>query len=760
MAPKLRDPSLLKQDVCYVNGQWVTAKSGKTFKVNDPATGELIGTAPEFSIEDTESAITAAAEAFKTFRSLTGRERSKLLRKWYDLAVENAEDIAQLITWENGKPLADARGESTYAANFFEWFSEEAPRVYGDVIPATVPGNRVWTLKEPVGVCGLITPWNFPAAMITRKIGPALAAGCTVVCKAPGETPFTALALAELAHRAGIPKGVVNIVTTLDNTVAIGELLTTHPTIKKVSFTGSTGVGKLLMKQSSATLKKLSLELGGNSPFIVFDDADLDAAVAGAIMSKFRSSGQTCVCANRIYVQEGIYEAFVTKFVEKVKQFKVGNGFAEGTTHGPLIHERAISKVDAHVQDAVKKGAKLLVGGQKLPNVGPNFFQLTVLRDMKADMAIASEETFGPVAGLFPFKTEAEVVQLANNSEVGLAGYFFSRDLERVHRVAEALEVGMIGVNTGIISDPAAPFGGVKESGFGREGSKYGIAEYQITKMITYGGMAERQLSSISSLLPLTSVTHTTRASHAPSSVRPFSNSAPLLKKRKIAGASNSPSADSTAPSPSSSSSSSSSKADHGQPNPEDPLDFSSLTAAYVSIDAHFKTQLQAVLHGGRFNPDALGALSVAIKDDDGSKVTFPLRELAQIVPRSGRIISLLVNEREYLKPIMSAVQASKDFNQQPQRSDDNELELLLKVEMERKEDLVRRVKDACQGWRDRVRQARTKHEKALKDWKKNGTVLPDVVRKADKELQKLQDKKMKEIDGEEAQVIKQIDRR
>ncbi|KAL6701914.1 succinic semialdehyde dehydrogenase [Trichoderma pleuroticola] len=745
MVPKLRDPSLLKQDVCYVNGQWVTAKSGKTFKVNDPATGELIGTAPEFTIDDTESAITAAADAFKTFRSLTGRERSKMLRKWYELAIENAEDIAQLITWENGKPIADARGEATYAANFFEWFSEEAPRVYGDVIPATVPGNRVWTLKEPVGVCGLITPWNFPAAMITRKIGPALAAGCTVVCKAPGETPFTALALAELAHRAGIPKGVVNIVTTLDNTVAIGELLTTHPTIKKVSFTGSTVVGKLLMKQSSATLKKLSLELGGNSPFIVFDDADLDAAVAGAIMSKFRSSGQTCVCANRIYVQEGIYEAFVTKFVEKVKQFKVGNGFAEGTTHGPLIHGRAISKVDAHVQDAVKKGAKLLVGGQKLPDVGPNFFQLTVLRDMKADMAIASEETFGPVAGLFPFKTEAEVVQLANNSEVGLAGYFFSRDLERVHRVAEALEVGMIGVNTGIISDPAAPFGGVKESGFGREGSKYGIAEYQITKMITYGGMEY--------------VTHTTRASHAPSSVRPFSNSAPLLKKRKIAGASNSPSsrdADSAAPSPSSSSP----KADHGQPNPEDPLDFSSLTAAYVSIDAHFKTQLQAVLHGGRFNPDALGALSVAIKDDDGSKVTFPLRELAQIVPRSGRIISLLVNERDYIKPIMSAVQASKDFNQQPQRSDDNELELLLKVEMERKEDLVRRVKDACQGWRDRVRQARTKHEKALKDWKKNGTVLPDVVRKADKELQKLQDKKMKEIDGEEAQVIKQIDRR
>lgn len=327
--------------------------------------------------------------------------------------------------------------------------------------------------------------------MITRKIGPALAAGCTVVCKAPAETPLTALALAELAHRAGIPKGVVNIVTTSDNTVAIGEQLTTNPTIKKVSFTGSTTVGKLLMKQSSSTLKKLSLELGGNSPFIVFDDADIDAAVAGAIASKFRSSGQTCVCANRIYVQEGIYEDFVAKFVEKVKAFKIGNGFAEGVTHGPLIHERAIGKVDQHVQDAIKKGAKLLVGGQKLPDVGSHFYDMTVLRDMNADMAIASEETFGPVAGLFKFKTEAEVVKLANASEVGLAGYFYARDLERVHRVAEALEVGMIGINTGIISDPVSPFGGVKESGFGREGSKYGIAEYQITKMMTYGGMGK-----------------------------------------------------------------------------------------------------------------------------------------------------------------------------------------------------------------------------------------------------------------------------
>lgn len=325
--------------------------------------------------------------------------------------------------------------------------------------------------------------------MITRKIGPALAAGCTVVCKAPGETPFTALALAELAHRAGIPKGVVNIVTTLENTPEVGKVITTHPKVKKVSFTGSTAVGKLLMNQSSSTLKKLSMELGGNAPFIVFDDADLDAAVDGAIASKFRSSGQTCVCANRIYVQEGVYEAFATKFVAKVNDFKVGHGFDEGVTHGPLIHGRAVSKVQAHVDDALAKGAKVLVGGQKIPDLGSNFFQPTVLRDMTVDMAVATEETFGPLAGLFPFKTEADVVAMANKTEVGLAGYFYSKDIQRVYRVAEALETGMVGVNTGIISDVASPFGGVKESGFGREGSKYGVGEYQTTKMVTFGGM-------------------------------------------------------------------------------------------------------------------------------------------------------------------------------------------------------------------------------------------------------------------------------
>ncbi|ORY55445.1 Aldehyde/histidinol dehydrogenase [Pseudomassariella vexata] len=489
--PPLKDPSLFKTGVCYVDGEWVKAASGKTFEVHDPATGGLIGIAPEFDAKDTENAIAAAATAFASFKTKTGRERAKLLRKWYDLMIENSEDLATLITWENGKPFADAKGEVTYAANFFEWFSEEAPRTYGDYIPSTVPGNRVVTIKEPVGVVGLITPWNFPAAMITRKVGAALAAGCTTVCKAPGETPYTSLAICELAHRAGIPKGVVNVITTLANTPEVGETLTTHPTIKKISFTGSTAVGKLLMKQASSSLKTLSMELGGNAPFIVFDDADVDTAVAGAITSKFRSSGQTCVCANRLYVQEGIYDEFAKKFAEKVKGFKVGHGFDEGITHGPLIHDRAISKVEAHIKDAESKGGKVIVGGQKLPDLGANFHQPTVITGMTKEMAIASEETFGPVAGLFPFATEKEVVDLANAAEVGLAGYFFSSDLERITRVAEALEVGMVGVNTGLISDPASPFGGIKQSGFGREGSKYGIEAYQNIKTITTGGMGK-----------------------------------------------------------------------------------------------------------------------------------------------------------------------------------------------------------------------------------------------------------------------------
>ncbi|WEW59262.1 succinate semialdehyde dehydrogenase NADP+ linked [Emydomyces testavorans] len=459
-------------------------------KITDPSTGKLIGTCPEFTTEDTEKAIDAAVAAFPTFRKSLARERARMLRRWYQLLMDNADDLATLITWENGKPCADAKGEVTYAANFFEWFSEEAPRIYGDTIPSSVPGNRVMALKEPVGVCGFITPWNFPAAMITRKIGPALAAGCTVVAKSPGETPFTANAIAELAHRAGIPKGVVNVVTAMKNTQEIGLCLTTNPAIRKVSFTGSTNVGKLLMKQSSSTMKKLSLELGGNTPFIVFDDCpDLDAAVAGAIACKFRSSGQTCVCANRIYVQKGIYDEFATKLAEKVRGFKLGHGFDEGVTHGPVIHSRAIEKVSQHVRDAEEKGAKVILGGKAASEFGPNFFQPTVITGMTKDMLMASEETFGPVAGLFPFETEKNVIELANNSEVGLAAYFYSKDMRRIYRIAEALEVGMIGVNTGLISDPASPFGGVKQSGFGREGSKYGVDEFLTIKTITFGGM-------------------------------------------------------------------------------------------------------------------------------------------------------------------------------------------------------------------------------------------------------------------------------
>lgn len=415
----------------------------------DPSTLAEVTTCPEFDEKDTEASILAAHEAFESYRKTPARARARYLRKWYDLMMENAEDLAAIITLENGKPLADARTEVAYAASFFEWFSEEAPRIYGDTIQASNPSCRLVTLKEPVGVCGLIAPWNFPAAMITRKAGPALAAGCTVVVKAPAEAPLTALALAELAHRAGIPKGVVNIITALDNTVSVGKVLTTHPIIKKVSFTGSTGVGKLLMNQCSSTLKKLSFELGGNAPFIVFEDADLDAAVKGLIASKFRISGQTCVCANRILVHRAVYDKFTKMLVDAIKGFVVGDGFGEKTTHGPLIHGRAVAKVDEHVKDAVSKGARVLLGGKPLTELGPNFFDITVLADMKPGMKVCSEETFGPVAAFFAFDTEKEAIALANNADVGLAGYFFSKDVSRCWRVAEALEVGMVGVNIG-----------------------------------------------------------------------------------------------------------------------------------------------------------------------------------------------------------------------------------------------------------------------------------------------------------------------
>lgn len=487
---------------CYVNGKWVGAGSGKVFEVAgefshtidsahtiDPSSGNIIGTCPEFDASDTNIAIKAAAEAWPKFRKTSGRDRSRMLRQWYQLIMEHQEELAAIITMENGKPIADARGEVAYAASFLEWFSEEAPRTYGDTIPATIPGHRIYTTKESVGVCGLITPWNFPAAMVTRKIGPALAAGCTVVAKSPGETPLTSLALAELAHRAGIPAGVVNFISASSNTMEVGKTLTLSPTIRKISFTGSTAVGALLMNQSAATLKKVSFELGGNAPLIVFDDADLDAAVSGTIASKFRSSGQTCVCANRIYVQKDIYEEFASRLVEKVRQFKVGPGSQPGITHGPLIHEKAIAKVEAHVQDAQAKGGKVLIGGHRL-DIGSNFYQPTVISDMSMDMHLATEETFGPVAGLFSFENEDDVMAMANASNVGLAGYFFSRDVQRCYRVAEALEVGMVGINTGLISDVAAPFGGIKMSGFGREGSRYGISEYQVIKMVTLGGIS------------------------------------------------------------------------------------------------------------------------------------------------------------------------------------------------------------------------------------------------------------------------------
>ncbi|KAM0347175.1 hypothetical protein ACHAPU_005116 [Fusarium lateritium] len=479
----LSDPTLLK-NTCYVNGQWVAAKSNKTFDVENPSTLEKIGSCPEFDANDTEAAIAAANEAYKTYRKTPARQRARHLRRWYDLMMENEDDITRLITLENGKPLADARTETKYAASFFEWFSEEAPRIYGETIEASNPSCRLSTIKQPVGVCGLIAPWNFPAAMITRKAGPALAAGCTVVIKAPAEAPLTALALAELAHRAGIPAGVVNVITALDNTAEVGQVMTTHPKVKKVSFTGSTGVGRLLMSQSSSTIKKLSFELGGNAPFIVFEDADLDKAVQGLLASKFRNSGQTCVCANRILVHRSIHDKFVQLVLNHVKDFVVGDGLGEKTTHGPLIHGRAVAKAAEHVEDAVSKGAKLIHGGNRLPNLGPNYFELTMLTGMKPGMKICSEETFGPVAAFFAFDTEEEAIELANDTDVGLGGYFYSNNVSRCYRVAEALEVGMVGVNCGILSDPAAPFGGIKQSGFGREGSKYGIDEFVTTKMV------------------------------------------------------------------------------------------------------------------------------------------------------------------------------------------------------------------------------------------------------------------------------------
>ncbi|HEX4348727.1 MAG TPA: NAD-dependent succinate-semialdehyde dehydrogenase [Vicinamibacterales bacterium] len=456
-----------------------------TTPVDDPATGEAIGAVPKLGRAETRQAIDAAATALVEWRARTGKERGAALRKWFDLVVASQDDLARLITLEQGKPLAESRGEVAYGAAFIEWFAEEAKRAYGDIIPSHARDKRLAVIKQPIGVVGSITPWNFPIAMITRKVSPALAAGCTIVLKPAPQTPFSALALAVLAERAGLPKGVFNVITGIDT--EIGAELTSNPAVRKLSFTGSTEVGKLLMAQCAGTIKKVSLELGGNAPFIVFDDADLDAAVEGAVASKYRNAGQTCVCANRILVQSSIYDEFSKRLVAAVQKLKLGSGFDEDVTMGPMIDEAAIEKVETHIQDAVSKGATIASGGARAS--GPRFFMPTVLTGVTPDMAVASEETFGPVAPLFRFTSEGEAIALANATEFGLAAYFYGRDIGRVWRVAEALEYGMVGVNTGMISTEVAPFGGVKESGIGREGSKYGLEDYLEVKYICMGGL-------------------------------------------------------------------------------------------------------------------------------------------------------------------------------------------------------------------------------------------------------------------------------
>ena len=481
----LKDPSLLRQQ-CYIDGQWLDADSGQRSDVKNPATGEILGTIPTMGADETRRAIAAANAAWPAWRKKTAKERSAILRKWNDLILENADDLALIMTAEQGKPLAEAKGEIVYAASFIEWFAEEGKRIYGDTMPSPWPDRRIIVTKEPIGVCAAITPWNFPAAMITRKVGPALAAGCPMIVKPAELTPFSALALAVLAERAGIPAGVFCVVT--GSSRAIGAEMTGNPTVRKLSFTGSTAVGRILMEQCAPTIKKLSLELGGNAPFIVFDDADLDAAVEGAMASKYRNAGQTCVCANRLYVQDGVYDAFAEKLVAAVARLKVGNGLDAGVTQGPLIEDKAVQKVEQHIADALSKGGRLLAGGKRHA-LGHSFFQPTVIADVTADMLVASEETFGPLAPLFRFKTDDEVLALANDTEFGLAAYFYSRDIGRIWRVAEGLESGMVGVNSGLISNEIAPFGGVKQSGLGREGSRYGIEEYLVIKYICMGGL-------------------------------------------------------------------------------------------------------------------------------------------------------------------------------------------------------------------------------------------------------------------------------
>ncbi len=479
----LKDKSLLK-DKCYLNGKWV--KTDKSIDVTNPVDNSIIGTVPKLGAAETRAAIEGAEIAQKLWAKKTAKERAGVLRKWFTLMMENQEDLAQIMTAEQGKPLAESRGEVGYGASFIEFFAEEARRVYGETIPSPFPNGRIVVIKQPVGVVAAITPWNFPNAMITRKAGPALAAGCAFVCKPASETPLSALALAELAARAGIPAGVFSVIT--GSAREIGAEMTSNPIVRALTFTGSTEIGSLLMAQCAPTVKRLGLELGGNAPFIVFDDADLDAAVAGAMISKYRNAGQTCVCANRLLVQEGIYDAFAEKLAVAVKNLKVGDGVDNGVTTGPLINSAAVKKVEEHIADAIAKGAKVTVGGKSL---GGNFFEPTLLRDVTTEMAVAREETFGPVAPLFKFKTEEDAIAMANNTEFGLACYFYTRDIGRVWRVGEALEYGMVGINEGIISTAEAPFGGMKQSGVGREGSHHGMEEYIEMKYMLMGGLGK-----------------------------------------------------------------------------------------------------------------------------------------------------------------------------------------------------------------------------------------------------------------------------
>jgi succinate-semialdehyde dehydrogenase/glutarate-semialdehyde dehydrogenase len=484
---QLQDPTLLKTQA-LINGQWVDAS--ERFDVTDPATGAVLAQVPNLSAAQTEAAITAANAAWPAWKGLPAKARAAIMMKWFHLLHQHADDLARIMTAEQGKPLAEAKGEVGYGASFIEWFAEESRRVYGETVPTTDPTKRYLVIKQPIGVCAAITPWNFPIAMITRKVAPALAAGCPVIIKPAEATPLSALAVAELAQRAGMPPGVLNIITAdSQRSIEVGQVLCASDTVRHLSFTGSTEVGRILMKQCAPTVKKLALELGGNAPFIVFDDADLDAAVEGAMISKYRNAGQTCVCANRLLVQDGVYEAFVEKLSIKVAAMKVGNGFGEGVTQGPLIDADALAKVEVLMKDALDKGAKVLTGGQRADVPGGSFYQPTVLANVNSSMRLAREEIFGPVAPVFKFKTEAEAIAMANDTEFGLASYFYSRDVGRIFRVGEGLEYGMVGVNTGLISTCEVPFGGVKQSGLGREGAHHGMDDYVEVKYLCLGGL-------------------------------------------------------------------------------------------------------------------------------------------------------------------------------------------------------------------------------------------------------------------------------